>query len=192
MKPTSATVPQTRELILTTAISVFGRLGFKKTTVNDLAEAAQLSKQGLYLHFSSKQEVFVEAVKRYLDEGLGLTERELTKPKAALFDQLAGAMNAWFGRHLVTFTPDSFDVLEASDSLLANVITDYKEAFRAKLTTALAESSEFEKSRNVCSPKEISQVLFLCGLTWKEGRLTRPEFMKKMALCIRACCQFKA
>ena len=49
--------PDKKELILNAAIPVFGKSGFKKTSIKDLADAADISKQGLYLHFSSKEEI---------------------------------------------------------------------------------------------------------------------------------------
>jgi AcrR family transcriptional regulator len=182
---------QRREAILAAAIPVFGHFGFKKTSVDDLAEAAKISKQGLYLHFASKEEVFVAAMQKYLDDGLRLVEQELGTPDVSLLDRLAGAMDAWFGRHFATFTPQSFDVMEAGQELACPRIDAYKSAFQARLAKALADSPEFKKARNICTPREISQVLFLCGLTWKDGHSSRADFMKKMRLCVRTCCQIK-
>lgn len=183
---------QRRDDILSAAIPVFGRFGFKKTSVDDLAEAAQISKQGLYLYFSSKEEILLAAMQKYMDDGLNLVQQELTRPDASLFKRLMGAMDAWFGRHLATFTPKSFDVIQAGRCVSGSEIDEYKSAFQTKLAKALADSSEFKKSKNVCTPKEVSQVLFQCGLTWKEGQLSRVDFMKKMSICIRACCQIEA
>ena len=182
---------QRREQILDAAIPVFGRFGFKKTSVDDLAEAAGISKQGLYLHFSSKEEVFLAAMQKYLDDGLRLVQEELTRTDASLYQRLLGAMDAWFGRHLATFTPASFDVIATGNRLSGEQVTAYKSAFQAKLRKALADSPEFRRAKNVCTPKEIAQALFQCGLTWKEGQQSRADFMKKIGVCIRACCQTK-
>jgi hypothetical protein len=38
---------------------------------------------------------------------------------------------------------------------------------KEKLAKAIARSFEFKNARNVCTPKEISEVLFLFGLTWR-------------------------
>ena len=157
--------------------------------MDELAAAAGLSKQGLYLHFPSKEEVFVQAIRKYLDDALAAVQAEVTKPGASLYERLLGAMDAWFGRHLATFTPESFDIIEAGQTLSAEAIEQYKVAFQTKSARALAEAPEFKRGRNVCTPKEIAQVLFLFGLGWKEGRPSRGEFMKKVGLCIRACCQ---
>jgi AcrR family transcriptional regulator len=183
--------PSKRVSILNAAIPVFGRFGFKKTSVEDLAEAANLSKQGLYLHFSGKEELFVAAMQKYLDDGLILVQQELARPDAPLFQRLAGAMDAWFGRHLSTFARESFDVIEAGNHLSGNRVEKYKSEFQAKIAKAVADSPEFKRSKNVCTPREIAQVLFAFGLTWKEGHPSRAEFMKKTGVCIRACCQIR-
>jgi TetR/AcrR family transcriptional regulator, regulator of autoinduction and epiphytic fitness len=178
-----------REMILEAAIPVFGHYGFKKTSVDDLAEAAGISKQGLYLHFASKEDVFVAAMQKYLDDGVALVHGALTKPATPLLDRLVAAMDAWFGRHLATFTPASFDVIEAGATFSGEAIEAYKSAFQTKLAKALADSPEFKRTKNVCTPKEIAHVLFQYGLTWKDGHPSRVDFMKKVSLCVRACCQ---
>jgi TetR/AcrR family transcriptional regulator, regulator of autoinduction and epiphytic fitness len=180
-----------RDAILLAVIPVFGRFGFRKTSVDELAAAAGLSKQGLYLHFSSKEEVFREAMNKYLRDGLDLVDRELARPGATLHGKLMGAMDAWFGRHLATFAPESFDVIEAGDRLSAKGVAGYKDAFQAKIAEAISRSAEF-RSSNVCTPAEVARVLFLLGLTWKEERPSRTELMARFSLCIRACCQIDA
>ncbi len=45
--------PARRESILQAAVGVFLRYGYKKTSMDDLARAAGLSRQGLYLHFAT-------------------------------------------------------------------------------------------------------------------------------------------
>jgi len=180
-----------RDSILDAAIPVFGRFGFKKTSIDDLAEAAGLSKQGLYLHFSSKEALFLAAMQKYLDDGLELVQQALSRPDTSLFNRLLSAMDAWFGRHLATFTPQSFDVIETGDRLSGSRIEKYKSAFQSRLARAMADSTEFNQVKNVCTPREIAQVLFQCGLTWKEGHSSRADFLKKMGVCIRACCQLR-
>lgn len=181
--------PPRRDIILEAAIRVFGQSGYRKTSVDDLAEAAQISKQGLYLHFSSKEEVFRAALQKYLDDRLALVEKMLTAPRISLFHRLLAALDSWFGEHLTTFTPQSFDVIEAGTRLSEPHMDRYKLEMQSKLATALADSAEFERVGHICSPREVAQVLLLCGLTWKEGHPSRVEFVRKMGLCIQACCQ---
>jgi AcrR family transcriptional regulator len=48
-----------REQILEVAIQVFARNGFHSTSMNDVAEAAGVTKPVLYQHFDSKQELYL-------------------------------------------------------------------------------------------------------------------------------------
>ncbi|WP_333983125.1 TetR/AcrR family transcriptional regulator [Burkholderia gladioli] len=172
--------------ILTAVLPVFGRFGFKKTSVDQLAEAAGISKQGMYLHFSSKEEIFLAAMKNYLDEGLLLVDQALTQDGAPLVERLVASIDAWFGRHLVTFTPESFDVITTGDRLSADEIDSYKKAFRHRIENALVNSPEFTEEFSL-SAEELAIVLFTFGLTWKEGRPSRSEFIDRIRLCVRAC-----
>jgi TetR/AcrR family transcriptional regulator, regulator of autoinduction and epiphytic fitness len=177
--------------ILDAAIGVFGRFGFKKTSVDDLAKAAKLSKQGLYLHFTSKEEIFTAAIRKYLSDGLRQVEQELSNENATLLDRLAGAMDAWFGRHIETFDRAALDVIDAGDHLSPAEINEYKAAFRVRIASSLTRDAEFKNLHTACSPKEIAEVLFRFGLTWKEPKTTREEFLKSVRLCVRACCQLQ-
>ena len=182
---------RTRDLILDAAIPVVGQFGLKKTTALDLAKAAGLSKQGLYLHFSSKEELLAEAMKRYFDEGLRLTRQALERPNAALSDRLVDALDAWFGRHLATFHPASLEVVEpgGQDS---SAVDRVKRAYCKLLERAIADAPEYGKSAHACTPAELSRVLFQFGLTWKEGHASRASFRETLRLCVRACFPPKA
>jgi TetR/AcrR family transcriptional regulator, regulator of autoinduction and epiphytic fitness len=181
----------TNEAILNAAIHVFGRFGYKKCSMDELAASAKLSKQGLYLHFSSKEEIFAKALTKYLNDGLRLAQKALSDTDLSLNQCLLGALDAWFGRHIDTFSPGSFDLLEASKHLLGSSLESYKSAFREKLAKALDKSAEFNRSKSACNAREVAQVLFMCGLNWKEERLSRQEFLQKMRMCIRVCCRTK-
>jgi AcrR family transcriptional regulator len=47
-----------REYILITAATVFGRYGYKRTSMDMLAQAAGMSRPALYQHFSGKRDIF--------------------------------------------------------------------------------------------------------------------------------------
>ncbi len=185
-------IPSKRDSILEVAIPLFGRFGFRKTSVDEVARAANISKQGLYLHFASKEEVFLEAMKMYLNNGLRLVDQALEKSDERLSKRLVAAMDAWFGRHLATFAPTSLDVIPVGNQMAGREIDAYKTAFRKKMATAISLSEEFKESNNVCSPEEIADVLFQFGLTWKEGYPSRAEFMKEVFKCVKATCQIRA
>src|SRR5690349_12627047 len=62
-----AVKPDTRELILDAMDSLMARFGFRKTTMDDLAREAGISKRTIYLYFSSKEEVGLSSIGRVVE-----------------------------------------------------------------------------------------------------------------------------
>jgi AcrR family transcriptional regulator len=54
--------------ILVAARSVFLSYGYKRVNMNDIAEAAGVSRPALYVLFKNKEEIFIEAYLRWVDE----------------------------------------------------------------------------------------------------------------------------
>lgn len=62
-----------REQIIGSAKEIFARFGFKKTTVDDIANSIHRAKSSIYYYFGSKEEIFEEVIRReyaYLKERL--------------------------------------------------------------------------------------------------------------------------
>jgi AcrR family transcriptional regulator len=51
-----------REAILRAALACFARKGYHQTTIDDIAAESGLSKGGVYWHFKSKREIFLESL----------------------------------------------------------------------------------------------------------------------------------
>jgi len=58
--------------IMEAAIRVFSEKGFRAATMDEVADAAGITKGTIYLYFESKTELFVEAVRAQLQEVLDL------------------------------------------------------------------------------------------------------------------------
>lgn len=78
----------------------------------DVAEAAGLTRQALYLHFSNRTELLVEAA-RFMDEEAGL-EEALAPVRAAESGRQALARLAAF---MAAFTPKVYRVAAAAEAL---------------------------------------------------------------------------
>ena len=64
---TTATLTPTREAILDATDRLLGRLGYQKTTIDDLAREAGVARRTVYLHFPSKEEIFLCSIDRVVD-----------------------------------------------------------------------------------------------------------------------------
>ena len=79
---------KTRRRILASALSLFVKKGYEKTTFNDIAARLKMTKGAVYWHFESKERLLVELVeealvkfRRQLEELM--PHGELTFPKVA-------------------------------------------------------------------------------------------------------------
>ncbi len=70
---------QRRESIINTAGELFYEKGYRATTMDEIARAAELSKGTLYLYFSSKNELYVTVV----IEGFNILEERLRRLMAS-------------------------------------------------------------------------------------------------------------
>lgn len=53
-----------REEILLTALEMISHKGYRKTTIRELAEAVKLSQAGLLYYFGTKEELFIEILRK--------------------------------------------------------------------------------------------------------------------------------
>src|SRR5262245_13203532 len=59
-----------RDRILQAAMTVFRRHGFRRSSIEETAEAAGLTRQALYHHFKSKEALFRAVIERLHDDAL--------------------------------------------------------------------------------------------------------------------------
>ena len=65
-----------REKILDNALRLFREEGYETTTMQDIADASELSKGSLYLQFENKEALIVALLERTFDKLEGIIEKE--------------------------------------------------------------------------------------------------------------------
>src|SRR3979409_492934 len=106
-----------REAILMAATATFLRYGFKKTSMDDVAQAAGVSRQGLYLYFDSKDLLFREAL-QYLVSHMISTARSVAEDgNLSLRDRLLGVFESVHGSAFQSASPEhAFELLQSAQS----------------------------------------------------------------------------
>ncbi|MDA3891630.1 MAG: TetR/AcrR family transcriptional regulator [Salinivirgaceae bacterium] len=66
-----------KEAILNQALSIFGRLGFHKTTMADIAEASKRGRRTIYTYFKNKEEVYEAVVEREIERVIENLKKEI-------------------------------------------------------------------------------------------------------------------
>jgi len=74
------------DAILKAAVELFPKLGYDKTTMDDVARHAGVTKQTVYSHYQSKELLFIQMVDNLCQRGVG--HAPLVGIKTKLFDDL--------------------------------------------------------------------------------------------------------
>lgn len=129
-----------RKAILTSALAVFGRYGFRKTSMDEVARAAEISRQGLYLHFATKEELFRALVAHMLGTCFADADAVLRDPALSLEKKLAGAFGEWMGRHVGMVGKDAADLIQAAHSLMGDEIREFEKRNLEAITKTLGKT----------------------------------------------------
>jgi TetR/AcrR family transcriptional regulator of autoinduction and epiphytic fitness len=170
---------QRRDQVLAAALDVFATFGFRKTSMDAVAQAADISRPGLYFLFENKEVLFRETMRHAMDEAMDDARLALAQPDAGLAERLAAALDAWLGRHVGTHIGRGVDtLLEHSPAQLGTLYEEYRAAFLAILTEAIAADG---RCPDRAAAAEVAELLHAAATGWKYQVRARQEFAGKIA-----------
>ena len=175
--------------VLDAAVGVFARYGYRKTSMEEVARAAGVSRQGLYLQFANKEELFRKAVEHTLSIQLNAAVAALSRKSDGLELRLIAACDAWSGRFVGSFGADAADLMCASTSLAGATLTHYETEFERAVAHAIAESplQGFCTAAGM-SPADLAHALHATARGLKHSSASREEFVKGMTVAARMFC----
>lgn len=135
-----------QEAILAVAFSCFAAYGYRRTAMEDIAQAAGMSRSALYLHWRNKEDIFQSLAQRHF-VAAAQDMRAALLVRAASAEALEAAFVAKDGKfmELVLTTPHGRELLDAGFELGADIVAQGEAALRAVLaewleTVSLPES----------------------------------------------------
>ncbi|WP_208354421.1 TetR/AcrR family transcriptional regulator [Pseudaestuariivita rosea] len=126
-----------RKAILEAAFATFATYGFRRTSMEDIAKAANLSRPALYLHFKNKEDIFRSLAQYYYDAAAaGMAEAlQKTGPLAQVLHGafvardggiIDSVLSSPHGEELLdTKFTTSADVSKAGEARLAGIFADW-------------------------------------------------------------------
>jgi TetR/AcrR family transcriptional regulator, regulator of autoinduction and epiphytic fitness len=180
-----------QERVLAVALEVFGRFGFRKASMDEIARAADISRQGLYLHFASKDALFRAAVRRELDTALSDVSRCLNEEGVGLERRVVAALDAWLGRYVGAMFGSDIGSLFRDPALhLGDMVDPAIAAVDAQIAAAIAAAmSEKDRGRLGVTPEEITAALHTVaqGARYlsEARRESREEFFARLTAATR-------
>src|SRR5256714_8433368 len=188
---TSTSDSARQERVLAVALQVFGRYGFRRASMDEIARSADISRQGLYLRFASKDALFRAAVRHELDTALGEVSRCLDEEGVGLERRVVAALDAWLGRYVGSMlASDIGNLLQNPAMQLGEMVDPASAAFDARLAAAIAAAmSENDRRRPGVTPEEIAGALHTAAQGAKylsNARVeSREEFLARMTAAVR-------
>jgi AcrR family transcriptional regulator len=183
-----------RRQLLDAALGVFLEFGFRKTSMDEVARAASVSRQGLYLHFAKKEELFRAVVQHALEAALRAAEQRLTDGSLPVRERLTGAFDEWVGRHvgrLGTAAPGGAvsDLGEVTHALVGPLMRSYGERFVELLTKFMRSSGLLAAYKPAgLTARQLAETVYATARGFKTESATRAEFNDAVGKAVRAFC----
>lgn len=127
-----------RAQILGSALGIFLRFGFRKTSMDDVARALDLSRQALYAHFRNKDDLFRAALEHALSCARADGAARLRDASLPLGERIAQAYDENMGRY-IGLGADLADLHEATARLGGDLMETTKEDFRSLVASTIAQ-----------------------------------------------------
>ena len=163
-RDTASTKPNA---IVLAGLQLFTRYGYRKTSIDDIAQAAQVAKRTVYLHFENKAAVFL-AILKYLGDQVRQRCAAAERADGTPVTRLAGLLDAYFGMAFELFSKsEHMPELEETFSKLArsrmgDLNTEY-EGRLARFLRSLEKTGEIGRPPHGLTVQQIVHILMLAA-----------------------------
>ena len=187
--PRPADLDSRLSAVLDAAVGVFARFGYRKTSMEDVARAAGISRQGLYLSFANKEELFRRAVEHSLSTQLACAITELSRAENNLETRLIAACKEWSGRFVGSLGADAADLMCASTSLAGATLAEYEWQFEEALARAIGATPMADRCAAAgLNIADFARALHATARGLKQVCKTKEDFVKVMTAAVRMAC----
>ncbi len=179
------------EQILDAAIEVFLRQGYKKTSMDELAASAGLSRPGLYFHFANKEQLFTAALERVTAGIKSAVHLALKRADLDLAARLFAAFEALHPKELdFDSTGKMHELLEAAvtngPELVEQLRLDFVRSVAAEFQAADAGAAWNEHG---VTAKQLAEHLLAASDGIKSRGPSRASYRARMRLAIQIVLQ---
>lgn len=185
----TATPDPRQEQLLDAALGVFLRYGFRKTSMEEVARAAHISRQGLYLHWKTKEDLFRATVRHFLHSTLRAASAQLADGNLPLKERLIRAFDTVMGRFVGMLGSDAEDLAEASSALVGNLLVEHEQCFVEQLAKTLRSEGVLAAYKPAgLTAKQLAETLYATARGLKHAARTPAEFTERMGVAVRMLC----
>lgn len=152
-----------RAAILDAALGLFGRYGYRRTSIDDIAHEADISKGAVYLSFSGKEELFRALCVRLIEQ----VESAVTRARAAhgtIEQRLLAILEVKFGFYFeaVHRSPHASELMDSKNRLSADLFARADRRYSRIMREVVAEAAsrgEIKPARAGLDPDEAAALI---------------------------------
>lgn len=181
-----------RAALLQAAMQIFARYGYRKASMDEVARAVGLSRQGLYLHYPSKEVLFRAVVTFMLESSLSAAQTALADTARSVGERLVHAFDSMYGQYVENFsaTPHLPELFETAAGLLGSLITEQECAFRDAVAGLLERSGRARLwSKSGLSAQDLTETLEAAAYGLKHRSSSRAEFLTRFRKVVQLVCR---
>jgi AcrR family transcriptional regulator len=149
-----------RDKVLAAALDVFLRYGYKRVTMNDIAEAAGISRPALYLVFESKEDIFKSVYEHWVKGTLIEIESKIDQLKTPE-EKLRAAFELWTVRPFerMRASSEAAELLESTFGFAQDSVSQGYRSFEKILLPVLKSHPKFQSARPKVSAEKTVRIL---------------------------------
>ncbi len=153
-----------RARVLDAAMHVFLAYGFQRTTMDQIARAAELSRPALYLVFRNKTDIYRALARELLSQVLVAARAELEKPGTLLEKLDAMMCHAFFDiLKPIEASPHGSELYDMRNALAGDICARWREELCDALEKVVAQevaASGADLTARGLSPRDLAHVFF--------------------------------
>lgn len=167
-----------RTRILDGALKVFTAYGFSRTTMDDIARAAELSRPSLYLVFRNKTDIYRAIARCLLMEIVDRAQQALTGEGTLLARMDRMIQHAFYDLlNSIEESPHGPELMDIRNTLAADLFQDWRCRMLALLEAAIdreVRETSADLAARELSPRVVAET-FLDALEGMKPRITDPQ-----------------
>lgn len=170
-----------QQAILASALDAFATYGFRKTSMDDIAKGAGMSRPAVYLHYKNKEAIVRSLTRAHYAEKIGNVAQALSG-HGSISEQLERAIAGQVeGMAAILASPHGVEMLDTSKSTAADILAEGEAALTALYSDWLRREDAVGRVRLPNGPDETAMTITATLMGVKLTAASAEEFERRIA-----------
>lgn len=176
--------------VLAESLNVFLQYGYRKTSLDEVANMTGVSRQTLYKRYGSKEGLFKQTLTYVLESQHQKIQIILAEDRP-LIDRLIDCFDILMGQYVDKFSKSDHidEIMNATKYLIGDILAEKHDKLIGIITAALLKEKNYQSlSKHTPSARDTALTLYMAGKGAMKICQNYEDFSEKMYLAIRVIC----